>query len=52
MTAARLFRAAKPKFEVLTRNALPTEMTRASIVPAKGELFIRTYENLWCIGNK
>lgn len=44
--------AAKPKFEVLARNALPKEVTRASIVPADGEWFIRTYENLWCIGKK
>jgi outer membrane protein assembly factor BamB len=42
--------AAKPKYEELSRNALPKETTRASIVPSDGELFIRTYEHLWCIG--
>jgi outer membrane protein assembly factor BamB len=42
--------AAAPKFEVLARNALPKETTRASVVPSDGELFIRTYEHLWCIG--
>jgi outer membrane protein assembly factor BamB len=44
--------AAKPKFEVLARNPLPKETTRASIGVSDGELFIRTYEHLWCIGKK
>jgi outer membrane protein assembly factor BamB len=44
--------AAKPKFEVLARNPLPKETTRASIVASDGELFIRTYDHLWCIGKK
>jgi outer membrane protein assembly factor BamB len=42
--------AAKPKFEVLARNALPKETTRASIAVSDGDLFIRTYDHLWCIG--
>jgi outer membrane protein assembly factor BamB len=42
--------AAKPKFEVLSRNRLPKEMTRASIAVSDGNLFIRTYEHLWCVG--
>jgi outer membrane protein assembly factor BamB len=41
--------ATGPEFEVLAKNPLK-EMTRASIVPTDGELFIRTYEHLWCIG--
>jgi outer membrane protein assembly factor BamB len=44
--------AAKPKYEVLARNALAKETTRASIVPSDGEMFIRTYQHLWCIGKK
>lgn len=44
--------AAKPKFEVLARNPLPKETTRASIIASDGELFIRTYEHLWCVSAK
>jgi outer membrane protein assembly factor BamB len=42
-----VFRAA-PKFELLAKNDLG-EVTRASIAVSNGELFLRTYENLWCI---
>jgi hypothetical protein len=42
--------AAKPKFEVLARNRLPKETTRASLAVSDGDLFIRTYDHLWCIG--
>jgi hypothetical protein len=44
--------AAKPKFEVLATNSLGKkgEMTRGSIAVADKELFIRTYQRLWCIG--
>jgi len=42
---------ASPKFEVLATNSLP-EMTRASIAPAHGNLFVRTYKHLWCIGER
>jgi len=41
--------AAKPRFEVVSRNPLK-ERTRASIAVADGNIFIRTYEHLWCIG--
>jgi outer membrane protein assembly factor BamB len=41
--------AAKPKFEVLARNELK-ERTLSSIAVAEGNLFIRTYRHLWCIG--
>jgi outer membrane protein assembly factor BamB len=44
-----VFRAA-PKFELLARNPL-RETTRGSIAPSEGQLFIRTYQHLWCIGN-
>jgi outer membrane protein assembly factor BamB len=44
--------AAKPKLEVLAKNALNKEMTRGSIVPSEGEFFIRTHDHLWCIGKK
>src|SRR5262249_29742141 len=45
--------AAKPKLEILAKNVLSkSEMTRASIAISDGELFIRTYQRLWCIGKK
>jgi outer membrane protein assembly factor BamB len=43
--------AAKPEFELIARNPLK-ETTRASIAVSDGELFIRTYKHLWCIGKK
>lgn len=39
---------ASPKFELLATNSLG-ETTMASIAPAHGQLFIRTYKHLWCI---
>jgi hypothetical protein len=39
---------ASPKFQVVSTNSLG-ELTRASIAVSEGELFIRTYKNLWCI---
>jgi len=41
---------ASPKFEVLGANSLH-ERTLSSIAPSNGELFIRTYQALWCIGD-
>lgn len=41
--------AAGPKYEVLAVNRL-NEHCDASIVPAHGDLFIRTHKHLWCIG--
>jgi outer membrane protein assembly factor BamB len=40
---------AKPTFKVLAKNALK-ERTLASISVSDGQLFIRTYQHLWCIG--
>ncbi len=42
--------AAKPQFEQLSRNRLG-EHTNASLAISNGEIFIRTYEHLWCIGS-
>ena len=42
---------ASPKFELLGHNNLG-ERTRASIAVSDGQLFIRTYENLYCIGQR
>jgi outer membrane protein assembly factor BamB len=45
--------AAKPKFEVLATNTLgPGESTNSSIVISDGQIFIRTFTHLWCIGGK
>ncbi len=43
--------AAAPKFEQLAFNRLG-EHTNASIAVSDGELFIRTFKHLWCIGGK
>lgn len=40
---------AGPKFELLAENRLG-ETTRASVAPSDGQLFIRTYKHLYCIG--
>ena len=42
---------ASSKFELLATNSLG-EMTQSSIAVSDGELFIRTYEHLWCISNE
>jgi outer membrane protein assembly factor BamB len=45
--------AASPKFELLATNRLGSqEKTLSTIAAADGELFIRTYRHLWCIGTK
>lgn len=42
--------AAKPKFELLATNTLgPGENTNSSIAISNGQIFIRTFKNLWCI---
>ncbi len=40
--------AAKPKLEVLARNLIP-ERTLASLAISDGEVFLRTYQHLWCL---
>ncbi len=41
--------AASPKYELLANNRLG-EHTDASIAISNGDIFIRTYKHLWCIG--
>lgn len=41
---------ASPKFEILRVNSLANEMCNASPVISDGDIFIRTYNHLWCIG--
>jgi outer membrane protein assembly factor BamB len=44
--------AANPKFELLATNALDGNQTNSSIAVSNGELFIRTFKDLWCISEK
>jgi outer membrane protein assembly factor BamB len=43
--------AAGPKYEFLGINPL-NEHTNASIAISQGDIYIRTYKHLWCIGGK
>jgi outer membrane protein assembly factor BamB len=43
--------AANPKFEILAENPLgPGEQTNSSPAVSNGEIFLRTFKTLWCIG--
>jgi outer membrane protein assembly factor BamB len=42
--------AAGPEFKVLARNRL-NERALSSVAVSDGEIFIRTYQHLWCIGS-
>ena len=46
-----IFKANPEEFEVVAHNLLG-EMTNSSIAVAGKELFIRTHEGLWCVGEK
>jgi len=43
-----VFAANSEKLEVLARNKIP-ERTLASLAVSNGELFLRTYNHLWCL---
>jgi outer membrane protein assembly factor BamB len=47
-----VFRASPTKLEVLQHNDLGGETTRASVAPSDGQIFIRTHQNLYCIGGR
>ena len=40
---------ASPKFEVIAINSIGSELTNSTLAVSDGDLFIRTYEHLWCI---
>ena len=42
--------AASPKYELLATNSLGRESTNSSVVISNGDVFIRTFKRLWCIG--
>ncbi|MDB5335847.1 MAG: hypothetical protein JWN70_1466 [Planctomycetaceae bacterium] len=45
--------AASPQYELLATNSLgPNESTNSSLSISNGEIFIRTFKHLWCIGGK
>ena len=41
--------AAGPKFKLLARNKI-AEPTYAALAVSDGEIFVRTYQHLYCIG--
>jgi len=49
--AETLVFAAKPEYELLATNSLGNrESTNSSLVISNGDIFIRTFSHLWCIG--
>jgi hypothetical protein len=44
--------AASPTYQLLGTNRLGGEYTNASLAVSNGELFIRTWDHLWCIREK
>jgi len=50
---ATLVFAANPKYELLAVNSLGAgEETNSSLVISNGDILIRTFKHLWCIGEK
>jgi hypothetical protein len=43
---------AAPEFDLLASNSIGDEITSASPAIASGQFFLRTYDALWCIGNR
>jgi hypothetical protein len=43
--------AASPSYKLIAKNAME-EHVKAAIAPSDGQLFIRTYKNLYCIGQR
>lgn len=42
-----------PEFEVIATNALPgPEVTRSTPAFSDGQMFLRTYDHLWCFGTR
>ena len=40
----------RPPFEVLATNVVGEEATCASLAVSDGQVFLRTYDALWCFG--
>jgi outer membrane protein assembly factor BamB len=43
--------AASPRFQLIAKNEMG-EHTKAGLAPSDGQLFIRTYKNLYCVGKR
>ena len=43
--------AASPRFQLIAKNDMG-EHTKAALAPSDGQLFIRTYKNLYCVGKR
>jgi outer membrane protein assembly factor BamB len=51
--AETLVFAASPKYELLATNSLGKgESTNSSLAISNGDIFIRTFKHLWCIGQR
>jgi outer membrane protein assembly factor BamB len=51
--AETLVLAASPKYEVLGTNSLGSgQQTNSSLAISHGEIYFRTFNHLWCIGEK
>jgi outer membrane protein assembly factor BamB len=45
--------AASPKYELLAKNSLGRgEQTNSSLAISDGDIFLRTFKHLWCIGRR
>jgi len=42
--------SASPTFDLIGVNSIGNELTNASLAASEGQLFIRTHQNLWCVG--
>ena len=43
--------AANPKYRLIAKNSMG-EHLKAALAPSDGQLFIRTYDNLYCVGSR
>jgi outer membrane protein assembly factor BamB len=50
--AETLVFAADPTYKLLAVNKLPGEATYSSLAISNGQIFLRTFKNLWCIEQK
>ena len=43
--------AASPEYKLLARNRMGEHM-KAAVAPSDGQLFVRTYKTIYCIGKR
>jgi hypothetical protein len=44
--------AVSPQFNLITTNPLDNAMCNSTQAMSNGDIFIRTWEHLWCIGKQ